>query len=162
MNKLKLALLTFVLFLFAGSGSYVQAQCSDEHKALLAKLDQSMESKDPEFLREIYHADAKRHTAEGTLEGVEKMIEQAKEFYADIPDASGVNDDVICSGDKIVMRWTGTGTPKGAPNKISVSGITIVQFKDGKITEEWEAMDYLSLMMQMGYTMTSPEGMDGN
>jgi predicted ester cyclase len=162
MNKPKCILLTLVLFLFAGSGSFLQAQCTEKHKALLEKMDLSMEKKDPEFLRELYHADAKRHTPEGVVEGIDNLIAEAKKFYADMPDVQGENLDVICMGDKIATRWTGTAAMAGTDKTITANGMTIMHLKGDKVIEEWEQMDGISLMMQMGYTITPPEGGGGN
>lgn len=137
------------------STSILHAQCP-EHKALLDKMDQAMAEKNPELLKDVYHADAVRHTQEGKEEGIDALMAGAKEFYQNVPDAKGENLDIICAGDKIVTRWKGTGTPQGAPKPIQVTGITIMQVKDGKVIEEWEELNAMSMMMQMGFTLTPP------
>lgn len=157
MNKLKLTSLLLASFFFLAAN--LQAQCTAEHKALLAKMDMSMEKKDPEMLKEIYHADAVRYTQEGPEEGIEALMEGAKRFYESVPDAKGTTEDVICSGSKIVTRWTGNGTHKPSGKALSVTGITIIEMKDGKIAKEWEEMNMMALMMQMGATITPPPGM---
>ncbi len=140
-----------------GFGLVTNAQCP-KHQALFDKMDESMAQKDVSMMDEVYHADAKRHHSQGTTVGLDKIKEEAKSFYADVPDAKGENVEVFCNGDKIVSRWVGTGTPKGSPKKVTVSGITIMHVKDGKIAEEWEEMNSLALMMQMGYQLTPPSG----
>ena len=81
--------------------------------------------------------------------------------WVNIPDASGTNRDVICTDDQVVVRWEGTGTPKGSTEKVSVTGITIMKVVKGKVVEEWEEMNSLSLMMQMGYELKPPAMTDG-
>lgn len=98
-----------------------------------------------------------RHTSEGTVEGLEAIIEGAKKFYAEWPDASGENLDVICTNDRIVTRWTGKGTHAESGKSVNVKGITIVKVENGKVVEEWEHINEAELMMQMGYTFTPPE-----
>lgn len=58
---------------------------------------------------------------------------------------------------KIAVRWTGTGTHKGdfmgipATGKhVSVTGITVDTFKDGKVVESWTNYDALGLLHQLG------------
>ncbi len=67
------------------------------------------------------------------------------------------NDDIIESGDKVVVRSTIEGTQasdfagfpsKGRPFKIMA--IDIHQFKDGKIVKTWHIEDWLSGLFQMG------------
>ncbi len=153
-SNLKFALM---LVLCIGISFNLTAQC-DEHQALLNKMDEAMAKKDASMMAELYHADAVRHTPEGKQEGLQAIQESAAQFYEEVPDAEGKNLDVICSGDRLVVRWLGMGTPAMAKKKIQVTGITIYHVKDGKIAEEWEEMNSVSMMMQMGYTMTPPEG----
>ncbi|MCB9347931.1 MAG: nuclear transport factor 2 family protein [Lewinellaceae bacterium] len=143
-----LLLLTFF------SASLFAQDC--KYQALIDKMDKAMMEKNADRMAEFYHTDAVRHTQEGTVEGLEKIKEQTAEFYKNVPDAEGKNLDIICQGDYAVVRWEGKGTPKGAPKMLSVTGITIYKMKDGKIAEEWEEMNSLSMMMQMGYELKEP------
>lgn len=66
-------------------------------------------------------------------------------------------DDVIAAGDKVVTRWTFRGVQKGefqgiAPtNKaVTMTGIVITRFENGKAVEEWEEANLLGLMRQLG------------
>jgi steroid delta-isomerase-like uncharacterized protein len=78
-------------------------------------------------------------------------------FKAAIPDLKFEIDDQISDGDKVVTRFTVTGTFthefQGLPPSgegIEFSGINIAQFKDGKSIEEWDAFDTMALMGQLG------------
>lgn len=133
-----------------------QKEACNKHKALIAKLDEAMAKKDATLLAEAYHANAIRHHSEGTTEGLEKITEEAAEFYKNVPDAVGENLDFICSSDRVVVRWKGSGTPVGSPKEVHVTGITIYKLDNGKIVEEWEEMNLMSLMMQMGYELKPP------
>jgi steroid delta-isomerase-like uncharacterized protein len=72
-------------------------------------------------------------------------------------------DEAFGKDDKVVKRWTFTGTHTGELNgikptnkKITFSGITIAVIADGKVIEETDFADDLGLMTQLG--AISPEG----
>ncbi|MCB0555881.1 MAG: ester cyclase [Phaeodactylibacter sp.] len=145
-----------VLLLLTAFSFTSSAQDCKQYQALIDKLDQAMSEKNADLLAEVYHDNAVRHTQEGDEAGIAKIKEKAAGFYANVPDAAGKNIDVICAGDRVVVRWLGSGTPKGSPKKIEVTGISIYKVEKGKIVEEWEEMNSLSLMMQMGYELKAP------
>jgi predicted ester cyclase len=66
-------------------------------------------------------------------------------------------EDIIAEGDKVVGRFTVTGTHKGkfmdfepTGNAFTYDEMVIVRFKDGKIVEHWAVTDVLSMMQQIG------------
>jgi predicted ester cyclase len=66
-------------------------------------------------------------------------------------------NDQIAEGDKVVTRWTATGTHKGqlmaiAPtNKhATVTGVDIDRYQDGKVVEAWASYDMFGLLQQLG------------
>jgi steroid delta-isomerase-like uncharacterized protein len=65
--------------------------------------------------------------------------------------------EVFSAGDRVVARWTGSGThegelmgvpPTGRP--IAVEAISVFRIADGKIAEEWTVWDALGLLQQVG------------
>jgi steroid delta-isomerase-like uncharacterized protein len=73
------------------------------------------------------------------------------------PDLRIVIDDLLAEGDRVVCRWTVTGTQTGdlpsipATGKVAtVTGIDIDRIVDGKITEVWSEWDGASLRSQLG------------
>jgi steroid delta-isomerase-like uncharacterized protein len=67
------------------------------------------------------------------------------------------HDDVIVHGDRIVIRWTSSGTHKGdllgvpATGKpIKITGIDIFRVQDGKLAELWQNWDQLQMLQQIG------------
>jgi steroid delta-isomerase-like uncharacterized protein len=72
-------------------------------------------------------------------------------------------DDVIAEADKVVVRWTNSGTHVadflGLPatgKSFSHAGIDIYRFRDGKMAEHWHVVDMLSFLQQLGF-VPSPE-----
>jgi steroid delta-isomerase-like uncharacterized protein len=66
-------------------------------------------------------------------------------------------EDTIAEADKVVARWTARLTHKGdqlgipaTGKQATVSGMSIVRIRDGKIVEGWNNWDILSLMQQIG------------
>jgi predicted ester cyclase len=101
------------------------------------------------------------------LDSLEACKEHATMTLSAFPDRCLTADDMIVDGDKIVTRWTWSGTHKGefqgiAPTgkRVTVTGITISQIEDGKVVEEWEEVDRLGLMQQLG--VVPPMGQGGD
>lgn len=65
--------------------------------------------------------------------------------------------DVVASGDKVTVRWTGHGKHDrevmGIPptgSTIEVEALSLLRFEDGKIAENWTVWDTLGMLRQMG------------
>jgi len=66
-------------------------------------------------------------------------------------------EDQLAEGDRVVTRWTSSGTHQGelmgvAPtgNQVRITGITINRLSGGKIVESWSNYDALGMMQQIG------------
>lgn len=88
--------------------------------------------------------------------GTEITKQVVAAYLETFPDMHVTNDDVFAEGDKVVVRWTTTGThsselqgisPTG--EKVTFKGITIYRMADGMIVENWWAWDALGLMQQV-------------
>jgi predicted ester cyclase len=89
-------------------------------------------------------------------------VEGAKQFAAEyrqaFPDIQTTMEDQVAEGEKVVTRFTARGTHQGETEdfgpptgtRIEVTGITIEQFSEGKIVEDWTNFDALGLMQQLG------------
>jgi steroid delta-isomerase-like uncharacterized protein len=81
------------------------------------------------------------------------------------PDLERTIDDLLADGDKVIARWSATGTNTGPFNGMPPSGkfarssgITIFRIADGRIAEEWSESDMLGLLTQIGVIPGGPEG----
>ncbi len=66
-------------------------------------------------------------------------------------------EDMVSEGDKVAVRFIGYGTHASSllgetptQKTISIHGITIYRIENGRIAEDWEAMDEHDFMNQIG------------
>lgn len=80
--------------------------------------------------------------------GPEAVKQQAAALRAFYPDLTWTDDDVIASGDRVVIRWTmrGRGQARGeawsAPLTV-VTGIDIFRVADGRLVDLWQNFEEL-------------------
>ena len=74
-----------------------------------------------------------------------------------VPDFHSTIEDVIAEGDKVVTRQTFRGTHTGdlmgippTGKQVTMSGIVISHFANGKCVELWANNDDLGLLQQLG------------
>lgn len=78
-------------------------------------------------------------------------------YYRSVfPDLKYTVEDVIAEGDRVVTRWTATGTHLGAyglhaptGNQVTWAGTTVWQLLDGKIVTVWVSQDMMGLTRQL-------------
>jgi len=73
------------------------------------------------------------------------------------PDVKLTIDEQIAEGDKVVTRWSATGTHRGelfgtAPTgkQVRVQGVIVSRIANGKVVEETEVYDALGMLRQLG------------
>jgi len=66
-------------------------------------------------------------------------------------------DDMIAEGDRVMVRWSSSGTHVGEVHglpptgkQVTNSGVNIFRVADGKITEAWDISDRLWFWQQLG------------
>ena len=115
-------------------------------------LSQGKLEKYPDF----HTADFVGHSAERDF-NLEEDLATAREERTALPDMQMAVKHMVAEGDMVVVHWTvwGTNTQPGmglpATGKpIKLSGMTLFRFKEGKISEEWNAWCMLSALKQVG------------
>lgn len=126
------------------------------NKAIVLRVFESMNKHDVSAIAELYPNCVYRSPAIGELRG-EAYRQYMTSAFTAFPDAHWTMEDQLADGDKVVTRWSFTGTHQGtflgiAPTgkKVKFSGIVIDHIVAGKITEEWEELDSLGMMQQLG------------
>ncbi len=126
---------------------------SEANKALDRRMfDEGWNKHNLALLDELY-ADCVWYRPEtGELKG-EALKQFVASVYAAVPDIRFTIEDQIAEGDKLVTRWSCTGTLQGefmglAPTgkKVTTSGMTISRIVEGKfvgVRQEWDALGFL-------------------
>jgi steroid delta-isomerase-like uncharacterized protein len=89
--------------------------------------------------------------------GPEGVKQIAKMYRRAFPDLRFAIDEMLAAGDRVVTRWTGQGTHRGAlrglppsGRQARVTGISIHRIVGGRIVETWVNWDTLGMMEQLG------------
>jgi steroid delta-isomerase-like uncharacterized protein len=121
-------------------------------------MDEVMNTGNLSVLDEIAHPDVIDHTVPPGMPAGREGVKAAIAMYRTaFPDMHSVLEDMIVDGDRVATRYTLTGTHQGefmgipaTGKRVSVSGIDIMRFRDGKITERWAQEDNLGMLQQLG------------
>lgn len=89
--------------------------------------------------------------------GAAALLEQMRLYRSAFPDLRMTIDDQFADGETVVTRWTARGTHNAAllgvaptHRKVTVTGIQIDRFENGKVIESWVNWDSMGLMQQIG------------
>jgi steroid delta-isomerase-like uncharacterized protein len=73
------------------------------------------------------------------------------------PDLRLTIEDIIAEGETVTARWSCRGTHRGDLNgiaptgkQVTISGVSMARFTNGKMVEGWVNWDALGLMQQLG------------
>lgn len=89
--------------------------------------------------------------------GITSFKETETTYHKAFPGKKAKIDDICVADDKAIVRWSCEGKHEGILQDIPpthrtfhINGISIYQFKNGKIVEVWQSWDRLSLLEQLG------------
>jgi steroid delta-isomerase-like uncharacterized protein len=108
---------------------------------------------------ELFSPDYVNHdpTSPEVPPGPEGVKQLARMYRRAFPDLRFIIDEMLATGDKVITRWTGQGTHRGAlrglpptGRQARVTGISIHRIAGGRIVETWLNWDTLGLMEQLG------------
>ena len=130
-----------------------------ENKALVRRLFAAIDSGDLAVFDDIFAPEIPLdgNRVFGNQAGPEGMKHHSGAVKNAIPDLKHTVHDMIAEGDIVAVRWTLTGTHKGAFRGIAPTGkwvsasfMEMFRFKDGKIVERWTEGDRLGMLQQIG------------
>jgi steroid delta-isomerase-like uncharacterized protein len=129
---------------------------SEQNKALARRSWESVDN--PDSLDEVYAPDVVWHMPDQEVRGIQEARRFIAMFKSAFPDMSPTVEDVVAEGDEVVTRVTLRGAHQGESEefgpptgrRVEVQGITIHRIEGGKIAEEWNSYDNLSLLQQLG------------
>jgi steroid delta-isomerase-like uncharacterized protein len=130
----------------------------EENKAIVRRVIEEVDKGNWAIFDELLARDYVYHMPRGpkplTREEYEELM---RAIRAAFPDQRVTIEDMIAEGDKVVTRYTSSGTHKGdfmgipaTGNKVVATGIVISRIADGKIAEDWEEFDGVGFMQQLG------------
>ena len=133
----------------------------EENKAVLRREVEELynHTGDLDTVKELFSPDYVSHEpTSGEVRGIEGARQFAATFRKAFPDLECTIEDMIAEGDKVVMRFKGSGTHEGETEafgpptgkRMEITGITIKRLSEGKIVEAWTNFDALGMMQQLG------------
>ena len=139
---------------------------SEKNKALYRRLPEEVWTGDLDVADEILDPNYVAHGLGIELPpGPEGFKTFVAAYRSAFPDIVMTVQDQIAEGDKVVTRWTATGTHKGAlmgipatGKEIVVHGINISRITGDKLVEAWNNWDGLGMLQQLGVIPPMGEG----
>ena len=117
---------------------------------------------DLERYADFHTADYVGHGASGNFNLAEDLA-AAREMRTAVPDMQNVVNHMVAEGDLVLVHWTLSGTNTqagwglpGTGKPIKLSGMTLFRFKAGKISEEWNEWNTLTMLRQAGVYPPKP------
>jgi steroid delta-isomerase-like uncharacterized protein len=111
-----------------------------------------------------YAEDVVYHGNDGEIRGRENVKAYLQTFLTALPDIKLTVEDIFCEGDRVFSRARLQGTNTGEFNGMPPTGKAVdigwimnaCRVRDGLIVEEWEVLDQLELVRQLGLIETAP------
>jgi steroid delta-isomerase-like uncharacterized protein len=120
-------------------------------------IDEVVNCGDTSALDEIVHPDYVFRSPGEELRGREGLTALLSGYREAFPDLRIEIDGLLVADDATVLEFTLTGTHRGellgisaTGRRVNVNGMVRSRFRDGRIAEEWEILDQLSLLEQLG------------
>src|SRR5215203_6711473 len=135
---------------------------SEENKAKVRRfLEEGFGQGKTELVDEVLHSDFvcyDPNSESGEIRGADTIKGEIEYFRNAVPDLTYTVEYQVAEGDKVVTRYTASGTHQGeffgvggTGKHIEMSGIQIDRFDEsGKLVEEWPEYDLLGAMKQIG------------
>lgn len=107
----------------------------------------------------LFHTIQRAQVTSQVTESTPQSMKEANEWLESVwsPAVRLTVDEMIAENDRVMVRWTFTGTHQGefaglppTQQPISYAGINIFRIADGKIAEIWDIFDRLWMWQQLG------------
>ena len=151
-----LTAITMIVLLVCYTGCANRQADIEKHKTLIRQeFDEAWNKGNTEILDVHIAPDFVRHCPPNPdivgLNALKEYIKKTPEVFTSF---QATIDEIICTGDKSITRFTIRAIPRGQDKEVTMTGSTIDHWKGGKSVERWTHMDYLGFMQRQGYTLT--------
>ena len=159
-------MLAVVMLLIAGGCGSELAQTEEEMKALTERNLEVWNEGNLVLVDELYTPDYVRHEVDISedLAGADAFKELVTSVRTTYPDFNVTAEEIIVRDDRVVTRWTATGTNTGpmgdlspTGKKVQFSGVSISRVVNGKLAEEWVFYNQTAMFLQLGFKLVPPE-----
>jgi steroid delta-isomerase-like uncharacterized protein len=89
--------------------------------------------------------------------GIDGVKQVAQAVVNAFPDRKIVHHEAIAEGDRVLIRWSMSGTHRGdlmgipaTGRQMTLTGFDYFRIENGKIAEMWQEADQLSMLQQLG------------
>lgn len=128
------------------------------HKEVMCRfIDEVVNNRNFSVLNELIHPNYVYRSPDQELHGPEGIQDLFTAYHVAFPDLHIEIDDLIATDEKVVISFTLTGTHKkdmmgiaATDKQVKVHGVVMSRFEEGKIVEEWEILDQLTMFQQLG------------
>ena len=135
----------------------------EENKSIILSLYEADNKKDLSILDEVISPDFYDPTFK--LRGAEDYKQFENAFFKGFPDWIETIEDIIAEGDKVWVRFTGTGTHKGewlglspTGKKVTFKAVQIWRIVDKKVVAKDSFIDSLDFFKQLGVIEYTEKG----
>lgn len=130
----------------------------DANKQVVLDCWDSANRRDASGFDRYYDENVLFHSVDGDIQGRENVKAYLMGFVTALPDLKLTVEDIFGEGDRVFSRARLEGTHMGEFNGIPPTGkhvdlrwlMNAARIENGKIVEEWEICDQLSILRQLG------------
>ena len=115
-------------------------------------LEDVCSGKDLGGIPDVYHPQFVDHVNALEYRGHDGARKSVALYLTLFPDLSFEVEDQVTEGDRVASRWVLRGTHRG--RSVTLRGIVISRFEDGRIIEDWAASDTIEIARQLGIWRT--------
>ena len=157
---------TMAMLLIVGACGNEPTQTEEEMKALAERMLPVFNEGNLALIDELCTPDYVHHEVDigEDLVGADAFKEWVTSVRTSYPDFNITLEELIIKGDKIVMRWTATGTHTGSRGdlpptgkQVRFSGVTVSRVVNGKMAETWVFYNQAAVLLQLGFELVPPE-----
>ena len=132
---------------------------SEQNKMVVRRIvEEHWNNKNAALVSELFASNVSLDTPDGVLTGLEGASFLLQAYATAFPDFRLSIDDLLADGNRVVFRWTFTGTHRGPLADVAASGkqvrvprgIGIFRINAGKVDQGYLAWDKYALLQQLG------------